>query len=412
MKRAFLASLGLLALSACDNSNTGPAGMSEDEHAKRAVELAHEMLIVDTHIDVPYRLNARYEDVSKATETGDFDYPRAVAGGLDAPFMSIYTPASYEFEGAGKAFGHANSMIDLVEKIAAVAPDKFTLAHNPDAVLSAKQTGKMAFVLGMENGAPIEGDLKNLEHFYQRGIRYITLAHSRSNHIADSSYDEERPNDGLSDFGVDVVRAMNDLGIMVDVSHISDAAFWDVIDNCAVPVIASHSSARHFTPNFERNMSDDMIKALADKGGVIMINFGSAFLTEEANAYGGALDAAFESWLSQSDAEPTDSMQEDFEARYKMEHPYPYATLNHVLDHIDHVVEIAGIDAVGIGSDYDGVDDTLPIGLKDVAAYPNLIEGLLARGYDEAAIAKIMGNNLMRVWRAIDRYSKEKTKGA
>ena len=188
----------------------------------------------------------------------------------------------------------------------------------------------------MENGSPLEGNLANLEHFYDRGIRYVTLAHSKSNDIADSSYDDNERWGGLSEFGADVVRAMNRLGIMVDVSHVSDAAFRDVMEITAAPVIASHSSARHFTPGWERNMSDEMIVALADNGGVIMINFGSAFLSEDALAYSRARSDAWDARVAAG--ETGDLTQDEFYAAWADEHgPYPFATLEQALDHFDHV---------------------------------------------------------------------------
>ena len=252
--------------------------------AARARQIATDSIIIDTHIDVPYRLVEEWEDVSEATDSGDFDYPRAVAGGLNAPFMSIYTPAGLEAEGRSKEV--AESLIDLVNRIVDESPDKFAIALSPDDVEAQFEQGLISLPLGMENGSPIEGDLANLQYFYDRGIRYITLAHGLSNHISDSSYDDNKQWDGLSDFGVEVVREMNRLGIIVDISHVSDAAFWDVMEVTSAPAIASHSSARHFTPGWERNIADDMIVGLAENGGLVMINYGSAFITQAAQEYG------------------------------------------------------------------------------------------------------------------------------
>ncbi|MDX1507531.1 MAG: dipeptidase, partial [Woeseiaceae bacterium] len=345
-----------------------------------------------------------WQDVSAATDSGDFDYPRAVAGGLNAPFMSIYTEAELEAEGRSREV--ANQLIDLVEKIVASAPDKFAIARSTADVREHFRQGLISLPLGMENGSPIEGDLANLRHFHERGIRYVTLAHSLSNHVSDSSYDRNRPHGGLSDFGREVVAEMNRLGIMVDISHVSDEAFRDVMEITRVPVIASHSSARHFTPGFERNMSDDMIRQLAAGGGVIMINFGSGFLTAEANAYSMQRWVESDAWKAANPDIDEETADERFNAIYAERHgPYPYADIGVVLDHIDHVVNIAGIDAVGIGSDYDGVGDSLPTGLKDVSTYPNLVRGLLERGYSEADIKKILGENLLRVWSAVETYA-------
>ncbi|MGB5580967.1 MAG: dipeptidase [Woeseia sp.] len=404
--RPLLAILIALALTACGPRTVKQASPAVDhataDHATRARELALGQIIVDTHVDVPYRLEEKWEDVSAATASGDFDYPRARAGGLNAPFMSIYTPASLEAEGRSKEV--AETLIDMVEGIAQASPDKFAIARSAADVERQFAAGLISLPMGMENGSPVEGDLANLQHFYDRGIRYITLTHSLSNHISDSSYDDNKRWGGLSEFGVEVVHEMNRLGMMVDISHVSDEAFWDVMDISNVPAIASHSSARHFTPGWERNMSDEMIKRLAEKGGVIMINFGSAFISEQAYKYGNERGDAYDEWIAENNYEKSDERREEFAAIYAKEHgPYPYATLSQVLDHFDHVVKLTGsVDHLGIGSDYDGVGDSLPIGLKDVAAYPNLVEGLLERGYSEDDIRKILGGNLLRVWRAVE----------
>ena len=375
----------------------------EQTAAERAAELAQNTLIVDTHIDVPYRLEDGWEDVSNATEGGDFDYPRAVAGGLNAPFMSIYTPA--DLGNGAEATAHADKLIDMVENIVANAPGKFALAYSVAELEHNFENGLMSFPLGMENGSPVAGDLANLEYFYNRGIRYITLTHSKANHISDSSYDDNKQWGGLSPFGADVVREMNRLGIMVDISHVTDAAFWDALEASRVPMIASHSSLRHFTPGFERNMSDDMVKALAEAGGVIMINYGSSFITEEANVKGTAYWDAVGAFQEETGAEDGSEEVLAFRAEFFGPEGYPYATVDDVLDHFDRVVEIAGIDHVGIGSDYDGVGDTLPIGLKDVSTYPNLVAGLLIRGYSEDDIEKILSGNILRVWRQVEEYA-------
>ncbi|MCB5226133.1 dipeptidase [Alishewanella sp. 16-MA] len=360
-----------------------------------ADRVAQQYIIVDTHIDVPYRLHKKWEDVSVATANGEFDYPRAKQGGLNAPFMSIYIPASYERTGGG--YQLANQLIDSMEALVARAPDKFAMASSTQQVLAQFGSGKISLAMGMENGTPIEGKLENLQHFYQRGVRYITLAHSESNHISDSSYDIRRRWQGLSPFGKELVVAMNNIGMMIDISHVSDDAFYQAVAISKVPVIASHSSLRSYTPDFERNMDDDMLKALAKNGGVIQINFGSSFVTRQANQYNALRKAA----AQQAGVEDNQAFRE----AYSKTHPYPFATLDTVLDHIDHVVKLVGINHVGIGSDYDGVGDSLPIGLKDVASYPNLIAGLFKRGYSEEDIVKILSGNLMRVWAEVEAYA-------
>jgi membrane dipeptidase len=373
--------------------------------AELAVEIAQKYIITDTHIDVPYRLENQFEDVSEHTPHGDFDYPRAVSGGLNAPFMSIYIPAKLEKEGGSKAL--ADKLITMVENIVKEAPTKFALAYSTEDLTDNFSKGLISLPMGMENGSPIEGDLANLKHFYERGIRYITLTHSKANHISDSSYDEERPAKGLTDFGKTLVQEMNNVGVMVDVSHISDDAFYQVMAVSKTPVIASHSSARHFTPGFERNMSDDMIKLLAKKGGVIQINFGSIFISQASIEKRNIHKAAVKAFASESHlAEKSDEVKA-FSKAYLDKNPYLYATLEDVLDHFDHVIKLVGIDYVGIGSDYDGVGDSLPTNLKDVASYPNLIEGLLKRGYTEQDIAKILSGNLIRVWKATEQYAEQ-----
>lgn len=391
-------------LAACGPSEP-PAGAPERppqaENRDPGRKIALESLIVDTHIDVPYRLNEKWADVSQATADGDFDYPRAVAGGLNVAFMSIYTPAELADKGGSKSL--ADELISMVEGIATTSPDKFAIAYSPADVERQFADGLISLPMGMENGSPLEGDLGNVVHFHERGIRYITLAHSKWNALSDSSYDDDKHWGGLSEFGVAVVGEMNRLGIMVDVSHISDDAFDDVMEVTKAPVIASHSSARHFTPGWERNMSDDMIRRLAENGGVIMINFGSAFLTEEAWQYSEDRGDAYDAWLEETGTEGSDDVEEQFRDRYATEHgPFPYATLDQVLDHFDHVIELTGIEHVGIGSDFDGVGDSLPVGLKDVSDYPNLVNGLLERGYSGEDIRRILGGNLIDVWREVE----------
>jgi membrane dipeptidase len=403
--RALVAIAAIVLLAACgpaQQDDAAPeAAPTAVDLAAQAMKIAQESIIIDTHIDVPYRLHDAWEDVSIATEGGDFDYPRAVAGGLNAPFMSIYTPAGLEAEGRSKEV--AEGLIDLVNRIVNEAPDKFAIALSPADVEEQFASGLISLPLGMENGSPIEGDLANVQHFFDRGIRYITLAHGLSNHISDSSYDENKHWGGLSEFGKEVVNEMNRVGIMVDISHVSDDAFWDVMDISAAPAIASHSSARHFTPGWERNIDDDMIVRLAENGGIVMINYGSAFLTQAAQDYGTTMREASSAYFERTGAEESEETQAAFRAEFVAEHgEYPYATLDETLDHFDHIVKLTSVDHVGIGTDYDGVGDSLPLGLKDVSSYPTLIEGLLRRGYSEEDIRKILGENLLRVWREVE----------
>lgn len=380
------------------------AKMDEAALKIRANELAHQFIITDGHIDLPYRLKEdnftieEDKEILLKTEKGDFDYERAKKGGLNAPFMSIYIPSSYQETGGAKEL--ADSLINLVNDIAAAFPDKFAVATSPEQVTEQFKSGKISLPLGMENGAPVGDDLSNVAYFYNRGIRYITLTHAKDNLICDSSYDTTRTWNGLSPFGRDVVKEMNNVGIMVDVSHISDSAFYQVMKITSAPVIASHSSCRHFTPGFERNMSDDMIKVLGENGGVIQINFGSTFIDQRSRD----VREHISQYLEQNNLSYEDSTAQAYIGEYYKKNPV-YSSVERVADHIDHVVKIAGIDHVGLGSDFDGVGDTLPEGLKDVSQYPNLIFELLRRGYSEEDIEKICYKNVFRVWNEVNKVA-------
>jgi membrane dipeptidase len=366
----------------------------------KARRLAQEFVIVDTHIDSPYRLTGGAEDLSVRTKKGDFDYVRAREGGLDVAFMSIYTSSSTEPKGTSRK--EAEALIDMVEKMAADAPTKFAVVTNTADVLAGFGKGKVLLALGMENGSPIEGSLETLRHFYRRGVRYVTLAHAKSNHICDSSYDPERRWNGLSPFGREVVAEMNRLGIMVDISHVSDSAFYQVMRISGAPAIASHSSCRHFTPGFERNMDDDMIRLLASKGGVIMINFGSTFVRQDLLKRWEEGDRMIEEHVRQKRWKKGGKEASRYEEQYWKNHPIGFANVKDVADHIEHVAKLVGVEHVGFGSDFDGVGDSLPEGLKDVSQYPNLIEELLARGFSEEDVRKICGANLLRVWQRVE----------
>lgn len=370
----------------------------------KAHEYAEQLILIDTHVDLPYRLREKMDDISQRTDGGNFDYPRAKQGGLNAPFMSIYVSAEYEEKGGAKLL--ADTLINLVEKFSADWPDKFVMAYSTADVKKQFKTGKISLCLGMENGSPIEHNIENLRHFYDRGIRYVTLAHSKDNHISDSSYDTTRTSHGLSPFGEKVVLEMNRLGMMVDVSHITDEAFYDVMHISKAPVIASHSSCRTFTPGWERNMSDDMIQLLAKNNGVIMINFGSSFISGEYFKRDSTVRADARQLLKSMELSSKDSTANIFMEHYKKEHPIGfYADVTEVADHIDHVVKLVGADHVGLGSDFDGVGDSLPTGLKDVSQYPNLIYELLKRGYSKKDIEKICGLNLLRVWAKVEQVA-------
>jgi membrane dipeptidase len=391
-------------------SADAPPAKAEPPTLERATEIAKKHVMVDGHVDLPWRLDngkkadgSLAEDPGEATESGEFDHPRAVAGGLDAPFMSIYIPARYQAEGGAKKL--ADKLIDMVEGLAEKHQDKFAMATSPDEILANKEAGKVSLPMGIENGAAIEGKLENLAHFHGRGVRYITLTHSKDNKICDSSYADTRTHRGLSDFGKNVVAEMNRLGIMIDISHVSDDAFHQVVELTEVPVIASHSSARKFTPGFERNMSDEMIKKLAKNGGVIMINYGSTFVTKAAHAHRDKRKAAVDAFKAKNGMADEAPEVEEFLAAWKKKNPFPFADVSDVAGHIMHVIGLVGVDHVGLGSDFDGVGDSLPTGLKDPADLPNLIKILLERGVSETDIAKIMGGNVLRVWRAVEAHA-------
>lgn len=408
----FLLAVGCTKPSGQETNDTATAP-TEEQLREQADSLAHAIIIADTHVDLPYRLveqkiqpTGDNLNVILSTREGDFDYERAKQGGLDAPFMSIYIPASYQKKrDFGKAL--ADSLIDMVRQIASGLPDKFALASTPVDIEANAAAGKISLPMGLENGAPIGKSLDNVRYFYDRGIRYITLTHSRDNQICDSSYDSTHTWNGLSPFGVEVVKEMNRVGVMVDVSHISDSAFYDVIAASSAPVIASHSSCRYFTPGFERNMTDDMIRALAQNGGVIQINFGATFVDSVARKNQDILDSVMTELKSQKLTSRDPEAQPIIAASGKTEREL-YSDVQRVADHIDHVVALVGVDHVGIGSDFDGVDDSLPVGLKDVGQYPNLILELLKRGYSDADIQKICYGNLARVWNAVIQQSQGK----
>jgi len=371
----------------------------------QARELAKRLTLVDTHIDLPSLLVRRWYDVSMKDLRGNFDYVRAKTGGLDVPFMSIYVAS--RMEGSPKAKERAEQMIAAVRKMASSWPDKFEIVTSPSDIERKKNSGKILLAMGMENGAPLLGDLKNLSHFHALGIRYITLAHAKWNHICDASYDPERHWNGLSPFGIQVIAEMNRLGIMVDVSHLTDSAAAQAIRLSRAPVIASHSSCRAFTPGFERNMSDELIVALAKKGGVIQISFASEFINDSIRVAYANIDSAVADSVRQKGWDPESDQARQFKREYLRQNPRPYATVEEVAAHIDHVRRLVGIDFVGIGSDFDGVGDTLPIGLKDVSDYPNLIAALLRMGYTENDLAKVCGGNLLRTWSEVERVAHE-----
>lgn len=378
--------------------------------AGRAPRPARGPLLVDTHIDVPYRLveqGAASDDVATATGRGDFDAPRARRGGLAVAWMSIYVPAELQTKGGAKAY--ADRLIDRVEGIARAHPETFRIVTSADQAEAAARDGRIGLALGIENAAAFEDDLANVAHFYGRGVRYATLTHSEDNLIGDSSYSdpEKRTWHGLSPFGVAVIGEMNRLGMMVDLSHVTDQTFDDVLAVTKAPPIASHSSCRHFTPGFERNLDDARIRALAERGGTVQVNFGSGFLTAAANAWSEAEWTAESEFKKQGGAKEGSAELAAWRADYERTKPFPRATIDDVVAHVEHVVEVAGVAHVGFGSDFDGVGPTTPAGLEDVSKYGALLARLRARGHSEAEVAAIAGGNFLRVWRQCERSARE-----
>ncbi|MHC4478752.1 MAG: dipeptidase [Planctomycetota bacterium] len=354
-------------------------------------------MIIDTHIDTPYRIKKRPQDISGRIRDGNFDYARAMQGDLSAAFMVVYVPAKYEEKGGAYLF--ANEMIDMIEGWTHKWLDKFILAKSPEDLRSQFDQGRLSIVIAMENGSPIEGNLANIEHFYKRAVRYITLVHGKCNHISDSSFDPERKWNGLSPFGREVVAEMNRIGMMIDVSHASDEAFYQILELSKAPVVATHSACRYFTPGRERNLDDEMIRLLADNGGTIQIAFGSSFINKQASLKSAQRKKHILEYFKTADLNPDE--QEVYGDQYVLANPLPAADISDVVTNIDHVVNLVGIEHVGLGSDFDGVWGELPADLRDVSCYPNLINELLKTGYTEEDVKKICSKNILCVWSAV-----------
>ena len=378
--------------------------LTDDQLRAYADELAHKYIIIDGHIDLPdlllekgVRVDQAFTNRLISTPDGEFDYEKSKKGGLDAPFMSIYVPARYQqLPDMGK--GRADSLIDLVRAIAQSIPDKFALVTYVEDIEKNFGEGKISLPMGMENGAPIGKDLNNIKYFYERGIRYITLTHGKDNQICDSSTDTTHTWNGLSPFGREVVSEMNRVGIMIDISHVADSTFYQVMKLSKAPCIASHSSCKHFAPTVKRNMTDDMITKLGENDGVMLINFYTAFLSAEAARNNSMID----SLLNTQGLQEGDPLAQPIIEQFKKNHPV-VVDVETVANHIDHAVQLSSINNVGFGSDFDGVGgrDNLPVGLKDASQYPNLIYALLKRGYSESDIEKICSGNVFRVWKRV-----------
>ena len=356
------------------------------------------MFVLDSHCDTPSQI-LRLRDILRDNERGQVDFPKMKKGGVDAAFFALYTPSSLSSDAAAfKAMELMAGVYDVLEK----AKDIAALALNPDQALENKAKGLISVFMGMENGAPIGKSLSLLRLFWRFGVRYMTLCHSADNEICDSCASKIKRWNGLSPFGREVVREMNRLGMIIDVSHISDKSFYDVVECSEAPVVATHSCCRALS-HHPRNMTDDMIRVLAENGGVIQINFYPVFLESGFAEIldksglaedGEAVEAAFI-------ADPADPDKRA--AWYKIQDrlaALPRPSYKKIVDHIDHAVSVAGIDHVGIGSDFDGIEIT-PSGMENVSMTGKIFEEMRARGYSEEDISKVAGGNFLRVMRKV-----------
>lgn len=399
-------SLSIIVLISCSNK--------DDEKAliERAAKIHADALTIDTHDDTPIHLQRdstfaldKYHDGHKKG-SGKVDFPRMDKGGLDVAFFIVWTAqGDRNPEGNKKVKEKALGIFNVIIKNVNKYPELAELAYSTDDVYRIVKEGKHAILIGMENGYPIGDDLSLVKMYYDLGARYITLSHTKDNDICDSSTDDSE-DEGLTPFGVKVVKEMNRLGIMVDVSHISDKSFYDVMKITQVPPIASHSCTRALCDN-PRNMTDDMIKLLAEKGGVIQITMVDEYVkTPPANPQRDS--AIVELKKKYSDySKLTPKEREEFHheiSNIQKKFPQPRATVQDFVDHIDHVVKLVGVDYVGIGSDFDGGGGL--DGVYDVSEMGNITLELVKRGYSEKDIKKIWGGNLMRVFKQVEEFAK------
>ena len=367
--------------------------LAQDDLA-RARKLMAESIGIDSHIDTIQRVLIGHEDLAKRSTIGHVDFPRLREGGMHAPFFALWCPVYYQ---GAEAVRRTLDLRDAMQSVLDAHPDQIELATTAADIERIVKSGKIAAFLTVEGGHQIDDDLAVLRTYYRLGIRSMTLTHFKNNDWADSSTDTPQHN-GLTAFGKDVVREMNRLGMLVDVSHVSDKTFYDAIAVSSKPVILSHSSMRAIS-DVPRNVTDDMLRALAKNGGVVGINFGEGFINPKDAEH---LRAAVSSMSS--GPELTGKALDDYAAaeyRKDLSHPIKvFATVDEVAAHIDHAVKVAGIDHVGIGSDFDGITGP-PRGLEDVSKMPNLVAALLKRGYSERDLKKILGENYLRVIREV-----------
>ena len=394
--------MGLVCFGGCTGCAAGTEGDSPapSTSLEQARALHDRVPLIDGHNDLPWQYRQKFQravsrlDIAQPQPDLMTDIPRLRKGGVGAQFWSVYVPTSLD---GGAAVLATLEQIDVVYQMIRRYPDTFVLARTANEVEAAFREGKIASMIGMEGGHSIDNSLAALRMFYGLGARYMTLSHSKSTPWAESSSDESGE-EGLSAFGKEVVREMNWLGMLVDLSHVSPATMHDALDVSEAPIIYSHSSARAITDH-SRNVPDDVLRRLPDNGGVVMVTFVSGFVSTEALEHRRSSDAERER-LRAEPGSNDDSVREAM-AQWIEANPAPRGTVSVVADHIDHIREVAGIDHIGIGSDYDGTT-YVPEGLDDVSMLPVLTAELLERGYSEQDAMKVIGLNLLRVMRAAE----------
>jgi membrane dipeptidase len=389
-----------LVLSAAMNSSQA---QQDPPVSARARDVHMRAIVIDTHDDTTQRLiDEKGFDIATRNKTGSIDIPRMREGGLDAIFFSIWMDGKITGPLAVK---RALDQIDAVREAVRRNPKDLVLATTAAEIRRAAAEQKIAALLGVEGGHMIDNDLGVLRTFAALGVRYMTLTHSLNTPWADSSGDAPA-HDGLAPFGKDVVREMNRLGMLVDISHVADKTFFDALETTKAPMIASHSSARAIA-NAPRNMTDDMLRAMAKNGGVVMINYHSGFLSEDYRVakpsaqLQARLDEAAKRCGENEACSILASQRINQEAMAAGE--LPKVTWEKIVEHIDHVAKVAGVDHVGLGSDFDGA--TMPLGMEDATKLPKLTEALLKKGYSEGDVEKILGGNILRVMEQVERIA-------
>src|SRR3954462_7351640 len=400
LMRVLLAS-AVLAVPAIVLTQSAPAATV----SARARQLHERAIVIDSHDDTTQRLlSDKTFDIAKRQKTGNVDIPRMREGGLDGLFFSTWVPADVT---GVKAVNTANALIASVHKAVAAHPNDLMLATTVAEVRQAAAQHKIAALMGMEGGHMINDDLGQLRKYAALGVRYLTLTHFKNNNWADSSTDKPAHN-GLTPFGKDVVRELNKLGMMVDISHVADKTFYDVLALTRAPVIASHSSCRAIA-NHPRNMTDDMLRALAKNGGVVMINYHVAFLSEEfrvaSEKKNGTVDVAMAAMSKKCGGNEacTTMESERIDHEAMANGTLPKVSWEKIIEHIDHAVKVAGADHVGLGSDFDGA--TIPIGMEDATKLPKITDALIKKGYADGDIEKILGGNILRVMEQVERVA-------